>query len=164
MRLSLLAPFVSCLATPGPGYAEPQKQEVQKAELHVENLAKNMPTGRLKLPLDTVVQVTCRSFSPTGEEARMKDDFWNRQVEIIALEGKPLVSPVRIEWAKLPYVSPEKPPLGTTLEVLGYEAGSFRGVPNTSNHRQVPVAAGIPFTFHSEFYPLKEIRASIQQR
>lgn len=134
-------------------------QETAKDEnrIHVEEFARQLPIGLLKVPLGTVVTVKCRSFLPTEEESRMKDAFWERQVEIIEANGKALTPPVRIGWEELSYSFVKKPPIGTTIEVIGYETGSFDGIPDTAGRRDLPIAAGTSFAFHSGFVPMKQV-------
>lgn len=133
----------------------PQSRAEDDDRIHVGQLAKQLPMGLLKVPLGTVVTVKCRSFSPTDEEKGYKDAFWERQVEIIEANGQVLRNPIRIKWEG-PSSSPlKKPPVGTTIEVLGYETGSFHGIPDTAGRKDLPIAAGTGFAFHSEFVPMK---------
>jgi hypothetical protein len=130
-----------------------------ESRIHVEDFTKQLPIGLLNVPLGTVVTVKCRSFLPTKEESGFKDAFWKRQVEIIEANGKALKPPVRIEWTELSYSPVDKPPVGTTIEVVGYETGSFDGIP-----KDLPIAAGPAFAFHSKFSPMKLVSGSTSKR
>lgn len=134
-----------------------QSRGEEKDRIHVEEFAKQLPIGLLKVSLGTVVTVKCRSFLPTPEESRRKDEFWKRQVEIFEANGKALNPPARMNWIELSYSPVEKPPIGKVIEVLGYEAGSFDGIPDFAGHGDIPIAAGTGFAFHSEFFPMKVV-------
>ena len=134
----------------------PQGRAESDNRIRVEELKTQLPIGLLKMPLGTVVTVKCRSFLPTEEESRNKDAFWKRQVEITEIDGKALEPPVRIEWdTSSPLL--KKPPVGTTIEAIGYESGSFHGIPDAAG-KDLPLASGTPFAFHSGFVPMQEVR------
>ena len=136
-----------------------QSRAEDEGRIHVEQLAKQLPIGLLKVPLGNVVTAKCRSFLPTEEESRVKDAFWERQVEIIEANGKTLKNPIRIEWGASSSAPLRKPPVGTTIEVVGYETGSFHGIPDAAGRKDLPIAAGTPFAFHSEFVPVSEAKS-----
>jgi len=82
---------------------------------------KKVLVGKLGKPFGTIVRVACRSFVPPKGEPRPKAEEPEKLVEIIAVEGKRLETPVVMEWSAFMTATVEKLAVGETREIWGYD-------------------------------------------
>lgn len=130
--------------------------EKEKEKVSIEEFGENkVLIGELGQPFGKVIRITCRGIVPTEEEKRTKREWWKSQVEIVAIEGKQVAPPIRMEWSTYTGQSIEKPEGGVSLEVLGYEAGGFRGTPSEVPRHVMP-RQDVGFHFECYFVALKK--------
>jgi hypothetical protein len=135
----------------------------EKEKVSIEEFReKKVLIGKLGKPFGTVLRATCSGFVPTEDERRTKAEWWKNQVDIVAIEGKRVDPPIRIEWSTFEADTVKKPAAGETLEVWGYETGKFRGVPAEA-FKHVPPMATTGFGFMSTFVALKKAEPVKQQ-
>lgn len=139
-------------------------QAAEKKEVSIEEFRENkVLTGLLGEPFGKVVRVSCRGYTPTEDDKRLKGEPWKDLVEIYVIGDRMLEVPVRIQWSSFMTATVAKPAPGETLQVWGYETGGFEGNPSEA-FQHVPSVADREFRFVSTFVALKKFEQERKQK
>lgn len=111
-------------------------------------------TGKLGHRLGTIVDVRCKGIAePTGKTT--KDAFWTHMVDVIAVNGKALSAPVRLDFSSLPSAPVEKPAAGQTVDLVAYEHGRYVGIPDGA-FKHIPAITTTPYHFETQLVALRK--------
>lgn len=148
MKLCLLA-LLSLIAC-----AQAEQKDVPLKEYNDSKVL----IGRLGRPFGTITRLTCRSVEPSQEERRLKGEPWKDQVEVVAIEGKPVKPGIRINWRNFRADTVAKPPAGEAIDVWAYESGSFQGLPAGIFRYEESIPADTGFTFVNTLVVIRKVK------
>ncbi|NJM46648.1 MAG: hypothetical protein HC860_11255 [Alkalinema sp. RU_4_3] len=129
--------------------------------IHVDQLRPTIVMGKLGQPLGKIMTISGSVVSGSrSAKSNQPDDL---ALQVLQVNGQPLASPVTLPWTIFNTASVVPPKLNQPFEYVGYETGSFTGVPHEA-FKLVPAVATREFHFESWFTVLQEDLPTIQNQ
>ncbi len=147
MKLKLLSVLFFLSVSPLPCLAE---------DIKADDIGEKITlVGRLGKPLGKIVEIECRGIPEPPRGRRTKHPYWKDSVEVTMVNGTRLKKPITIRFGSFVVGDVPIPKPGKSIRVVGYETGSFTGVPHEA-FEHVPSIATIGYGFTTSFVALKE--------
>jgi hypothetical protein len=121
--------------------------------IHVDQLRPAVVMGKLGQPLGKVITIS--GMVVAGNRSAKANQGNDLALKVLQVNGQTLASPVTLPWWTFTTAEIQPPKLHQTFKYVGYETGSFTGVPHEA-FKVVPAVATREFHFESWFEVLQE--------
>ncbi|NJK41495.1 MAG: hypothetical protein HC934_09360 [Acaryochloridaceae cyanobacterium SU_2_1] len=138
--------------------AEPSKTS---PAIHVDQLRPTVVMGKLGQPLGKVITISGKVVS--GDRSAKSNHPDDLALQVLQVNDQALATPVTLPWTVFTTAAIKPPKLHQAFKYVGYETGSFTGVPHEA-FKVLSAVASREFHFESRFEVLQEDLRIVQNR